>query len=62
MSEERRREIGESEAPVEDELQESFENTITEGAERLHRTFRNVLVTGVLAALRWGWASWLTSP
>ncbi|MER2134487.1 MAG: formate/nitrite transporter family protein [Arthrobacter sp.] len=54
MSEERRREIGESDAPVEDELQESFENTITEGAERLHRTFRNVLVTGVFGGLEVG--------
>lgn len=54
MSEQRRREIGESDAPVEDELQESFDNTITEGAERLHRTFRAVLVTGVFGGLEVG--------
>ncbi|WP_341392944.1 formate/nitrite transporter family protein [Arthrobacter sp. G119Y2] len=54
MSEERRREIGESEAPVEDELQESFDNTVTEGAERLHRTFRTILVTGVFGGLEVG--------
>jgi formate/nitrite transporter FocA (FNT family) len=54
MSEERRREIGESDAPVEDELQESFDNTVTEGAERLHRTFRTILVTGVFGGLEVG--------
>lgn len=47
MSEERRRELGEYDAPVEDELKESFDKTTEEGAERLQRTFRNVLVTGV---------------
>ena len=54
MSEERRREIGESDAPVEDELQESFDNTVTEGAERLHRTWRTILVTGVFGGLEVG--------
>ena len=54
MSEERRREIGDSEAPVEDELHESFENTVTEGGERLHRTFRTVLVTGMFGGLEVG--------
>lgn len=54
MSEERRREIGESDAPVEDELQESFDNTVTEGAERLHRTFRTILITGVFGGLEVG--------
>jgi formate/nitrite transporter FocA (FNT family) len=54
MSEERRREIGESDAPVEDELQESFDNTVTEGAERLHRTVRTILVTGVFGGLEVG--------
>ena len=54
MSEERRREIGESEAPVEDELHESFENTVTEGGERLHRTFRTILVTGIFGGLEVG--------
>jgi formate/nitrite transporter FocA (FNT family) len=47
MSEERRRELGESDAPVEHQLKESFDKTIGEGAERLHRTARNILVTGV---------------
>lgn len=54
MSEERRRELGESDAPVEDELKESFDNTLIEGAERLHRTMRNILVTGVFGGFEIG--------
>ncbi|WP_146360025.1 formate/nitrite transporter family protein [Arthrobacter yangruifuii] len=54
MSEERRREVGETEAPVEDELHESFENTVAEGAERLHRTFRTIVVTGVFGGMEVG--------
>ncbi|MCQ1946201.1 MULTISPECIES: formate/nitrite transporter family protein [unclassified Arthrobacter] len=54
MSEERRSEIGESAAPVEDELKESFDKTVTEGAERLHRTFRTILVTGVFGGMEVG--------
>ncbi len=54
MSEERRRELGESDAPVEDELKESFDKTVIEGAERLHRTMRNILVTGVFGGFEIG--------
>lgn len=54
MSEDRRRELGESDAPVEDELKESFDKTIEEGAERLHRTLRNILVTGVFGGFEIG--------
>lgn len=54
MSEERRRELGESDAPVEDELKESFDATVIEGAERLHRTMRNILVTGVFGGFEIG--------
>ncbi|GAA1120481.1 formate/nitrite transporter family protein [Arthrobacter flavus] len=54
MSEARRRELGDTDAPVEDELKESFDNTIEEGAERLHRTFRNILVTGVFGGFEIG--------
>ena len=54
MSEERRRELGESDAPVEDQLKESFDKTIGEGAERLHRTMRNILVTGVFGGFEIG--------
>lgn len=54
MSEERRRELGESDAPVEDELKESFDRTIGEGAERLQRTMRNILVTGTFGGFEIG--------
>lgn len=54
MSEERRRELGESDAPVEHELKESFDKTIGEGAERLHRTMRNILITGVFGGFEIG--------
>lgn len=54
MSEERRRELGNSDGPVEDELQEGFDNTVTEGAERLQRAFRTVLITGFFGGLEVG--------
>lgn len=54
MSEQRRRDIGDSDAPVEDELAASFDNTVTEGAERLHRTFRALVITGLFGGLEIG--------
>lgn len=54
MSDERRRELGHGDAPVEDELQDSFDKTVEEGAERLHRTFRTVLITGFFGGLEVG--------
>ncbi|MHA7141692.1 MULTISPECIES: formate/nitrite transporter family protein [unclassified Arthrobacter] len=54
MSEARRRELGDTDAPVEDELKESFDSTVEEGAERLQRTFRNILVTGVFGGFEIG--------
>ena len=64
MSEDRRRELGASDAPVEDELKESFDKTIEEGAERLHRTTRNILVTGVFGGVEIGLGimAYLASP
>ncbi|MDJ0336448.1 formate/nitrite transporter family protein [Salinibacterium sp. G-O1] len=54
MSEKRRREIGDRGDPVEDEIAESFDSTITEGAERLHRTWRVTLITGFFGGLEVG--------
>lgn len=54
MSEERQRELGDRDDPVEDELAESFDNTITEGAERLQRSWRVVLTTGFFGGLEVG--------
>ena len=52
--ERRRREVGDTDAPVEDEVQESFEATVEEGAERLHRDLRTILVTGFFGGLEVG--------
>ena len=46
-----REELGNSEAPVEDELSEAFETIVSEGAQRLHRTWREVLSTGLAGGL-----------
>lgn len=54
MSEDRRRELGETDAPVEDELVKSFDRIIREGAERLHRTFRAMLITGFFGGVEIG--------
>ncbi|PYY61811.1 formate/nitrite transporter family protein [Curtobacterium sp. MCSS17_011] len=54
MTDDRRRELGTSDAPVEDELAESFDATIEEGAERLQRTTRAILVTGFFGGLEVG--------
>jgi len=54
MSEERRRELGDNDTPVEEELQDSFDNTVTEGAERLQRTFRAMIITGLFGGMEVG--------
>jgi formate/nitrite transporter FocA (FNT family) len=54
MSDSRRREIGDRDDPVEDELAESFDKTVSEGAERLHRTWRVTLITGFFGGLEVG--------
>lgn len=54
MSEERRRELGDNDSPVEEKLQDSFDKTVTEGAERLQRTFRAMLITGLFGGMEVG--------
>ena len=54
MSDERRRELGENDLPVEQHLQDAFESAMEEGAERLHRTFRSVVVTGLFGGMEIG--------
>ena len=49
--EDSRVELGESDAPVEDELTEAFETIVSQGAQRLHRTWREVLSTGFAGGL-----------
>ena len=48
---ETRQELGKSDAPVEDELSEAFDTIVSEGAQRLHRTWREVLSTGLAGGL-----------
>ncbi len=40
------RDLGESDSPIEDELERAFNRMLDEGAQRLHRTPRELLVTG----------------
>jgi formate/nitrite transporter FocA (FNT family) len=54
MSEDRRRELGENDFAIEQHLQEAFESTVQEGAERLHRTFRAVVITGLFGGMEVG--------
>ncbi len=46
MSETSQRQLGDSDSPIEDELEETFNRTISEGTQRLHRSWHEVLVTG----------------
>ncbi|WP_299573448.1 formate/nitrite transporter family protein [uncultured Williamsia sp.] len=49
-----RREIGRNDGPLESELEDSFATIVTEGAERLHRTVRTVLITGLFGGIEVG--------
>lgn len=46
MAETSQRELGDSDSPIEDELEHAFRRMVDEGAQRLHRSWREVLVTG----------------
>ncbi|NMR28115.1 formate/nitrite transporter family protein [Crystallibacter degradans] len=50
----RRRELGENSGPVEEEVEESFDRTVEEGAQRLNRSFRDVLITGLFGGFEIG--------
>lgn len=54
MSEERRRELGETDFPVEQELKDAFDKIMDEGAQRLHRTVRSVVITGLFGGMEVG--------
>ena len=49
--EDERREIGRNDGPLESELEDSFVTVVTEGAERLHRTVRTVVITGFFGGI-----------
>ncbi len=46
MSNVDRRRLGRTEGPMEDQLEEAFDRQLEEGVQRLHRPWREVLVTG----------------
>jgi formate/nitrite transporter FocA (FNT family) len=46
-----REELGTTDAPAEDEVTEAFDRIVSEGAQRLHRTWREVLTTGLAGGL-----------
>lgn len=51
---ERRRELGDNDAAVEEEIEETFDRIVEEGAQRLHRTWSSVLVTGIFGGIEVG--------
>ncbi|OBH05726.1 MULTISPECIES: formate/nitrite transporter family protein [unclassified Mycobacterium] len=46
MSETIQRQLGETDSPIEDRLEDAFCRMLGEGTQRMHRTWRGVLVTG----------------
>ena len=46
MSQTTKRDLGDTDSPLEDQLEHAFNRMIEEGSQRLHRTWREVLVTG----------------
>ncbi|HEY4624558.1 MAG TPA: formate/nitrite transporter family protein [Blastococcus sp.] len=49
--EEKRAALGETDAPAEDEVAQAFDRIVDEGAQRLHRSWREVLTTGLAGGL-----------
>jgi formate/nitrite transporter FocA (FNT family) len=46
VSDTSQRDLGDSDSPIEDALEEAFRRMVDEGTQRLHRRWREVLVTG----------------
>lgn len=51
---ERRRQLGDNDGPVEEEIEESFDRIVEEGAQRLARNWTTTLVTGTFGGLEVG--------
>ncbi|MFF5794467.1 formate/nitrite transporter family protein [Paeniglutamicibacter sp. NPDC012692] len=51
---ERRRQLGDNDAPVEEEIEESFDRIVEEGAQRLARSWTTMLITGTFGGLEVG--------
>lgn len=50
-SETKRRASGRTDQPLEDELVQEFQNTVQEGTDRLHRTWRALIITGLFGGI-----------
>ena len=46
VSQTSQRQLGATDSPIEDELEDAFTRMVDEGTQRLHRSWREVLVTG----------------
>ncbi|MUL77012.1 formate/nitrite transporter family protein [Mycolicibacterium sp. CBMA 226] len=46
MRETTQKQLGESDSPIEDELEDAFVRMLNEGTQRLHRSWREILITG----------------
>ncbi|MDY6997922.1 MAG: formate/nitrite transporter family protein [Actinomycetota bacterium] len=46
MAQNSQRQLGDTDSPIEDALEDAFERVVDEGTQRLHRSWREVLVTG----------------
>ncbi|MGY1737194.1 formate/nitrite transporter family protein [Geodermatophilus sp. SYSU D00684] len=51
MTDQRRIQLGDTDAPAEDEVVQAFDRVVSQGAQRLHRTWREVLTTGLAGGL-----------
>jgi formate/nitrite transporter FocA (FNT family) len=54
VTDQRRIQLGDTDAPAEDEVVEAFDRVVSQGAQRLHRTWREVLATGLAGGLEVG--------
>jgi formate-nitrite transporter family protein len=46
MSQTIQRQLGKTDSPIEDELEDAFSRMLSEGTQRLHRSWRGVVITG----------------
>ncbi|MGY1689488.1 formate/nitrite transporter family protein [Geodermatophilus sp. SYSU D01105] len=51
MAQSVREQLGETDAPAEDQVAQAFDRIVDEGAQRLHRSWREVLTTGLAGGL-----------
>ena len=51
MAQSVRESLGETDAPAEDQVAEAFDRIVSEGSQRLHRSWREVLTTGLAGGL-----------